>query len=172
MWRRINLLFLVLYFFTEDICCDDPAYDGDDNSGNDAGDEGGESNEKDENPERRGNGKILIVVIPVVGVLVLLILVTCGMCILKKCNHKKIKTQNYQDKATMEKNQLALPTIVPDNPPPYSPKMEEGEMQPAPMEFLGYGTGWYAPAVVSMPPPYTKVVGQAFHPDSTAAPGY
>ncbi|KAL3866530.1 hypothetical protein ACJMK2_043823 [Sinanodonta woodiana] len=172
MGLLMNMLFLALCLFTENIRCDDSGPDYEDNSDNGVGLRGGDSHEHDdEHPERHGDGK-MIIVIPVVGVLVLIILVTCGICILKKYNQKKIRTRNYQEKGEIEKHQLSFPVIVSDNPPPYTPKMEEGEMKPAPMDFLGYGTGWYAPTIVSMPPPYTKVVNQSFHPDSSAPPEY
>ncbi|KAL3866531.1 hypothetical protein ACJMK2_043824 [Sinanodonta woodiana] len=141
MWSQINLLFLVLCFFTRDICCGGSKHGAHDNSDNHADMRGGDSHENDdEDPERKRNPTTLLVVIPVVGVLVLIILVICGICILKKYNHRKIQTQNYQEKGAIEKHQLAFPPIVSDNPPPYTPKMEEGEMKPAPMDFLGYDT--------------------------------
>ncbi|KAK3600116.1 hypothetical protein CHS0354_000138 [Potamilus streckersoni] len=212
MWRRINLLFLVLCFFTEDICCYGSEYYDHDNTDKHAGHGGpsipgmdssherppipgmDSSHERhpipgmdssppipdidpddemppppdslgggDKYPDGHWDGKMLIVVMPLVGVLVLVVFVTCGICILKKCNHDKIKTQNYQDMGLMEKYQIAIttPAIYPDNPPPYSPNAQEGEMKSVPMEFLGYGTGWYAPEIVNMPPSNTKLVDQA-----------
>ncbi|KAK3602750.1 hypothetical protein CHS0354_027750 [Potamilus streckersoni] len=212
MWHHTNLLFLILCFFTEDICCDDSEEDKNDIADKHVGHGGppipgrdsrhelapipgmDPNNERTSMPEMDANnerppipdslgggnrhkndghrvGIIMILVITVAGVAVVLVVVTCGICILKK-RHKKIETRNYQDKGTMEKHQLYFPTISPENPPPYTTKMEEEQIKSAPVELLGFSTGWYAPTMVSMPPPYTKVVDKSFHPDSTAAPGY
>ncbi|KAK3602749.1 hypothetical protein CHS0354_027749 [Potamilus streckersoni] len=213
MWHHTNLLFLILCFFTENICCDDhedDIYDITDKHSDfgpdidtshkrpwipdmDANNEGpptsnmdendisppipsslGRGNRPendDENPQGHRNGIILIVFVSVAGVAVLLIVMACGLYILKK-RHSAIENRNYHDNGTTEKQQLPFPTIFPENCPAYTSKMEEGEMKSVCMEFLRFGTSWYAPTIVSKPPPYTKVVDKTFDTNSTAAPGY
>ncbi|KAL3866532.1 hypothetical protein ACJMK2_043825 [Sinanodonta woodiana] len=134
--------------------------------------EGEDDNERDNaNPERHRVGTILFVVIPVVGVLVLIVGVICGICILrkrgicifKKRNHEEIKTKYYEDLGITEKPQIAFTstTIYPDNPPPYEPTMEYEEIKSVPKEGPGFSAGWYATVMANMPPSSTMIADPA-----------
>ncbi|KAL3878272.1 hypothetical protein ACJMK2_030637 [Sinanodonta woodiana] len=202
MWLRIHLLFIALFFFTEEICGDDFDDDANDNKDNHAGYggesipdidsshdraqipdidssherpripctdsslksspipdnlEGGDKNEIDNaNPE----GKMLLMVVPVVGVIVLIVVVTCGICILKKLNHDKIKTKNYQDTGITEKYPIAFTSdvVYPDCHPPNAHAIEEGQGNSVHIDFLEFGAGLNIPEIENMPPSSTIIV--------------